>query len=276
MRQRRAFAFGTDAWDPSHRFETSWLLSPWLLFSLRALFCLYIFTTLIFELIFQCVADDDGCKNSNESFSYFTVLTYWGIGFYFLVSSIHTFTYAKTGVPLLDRFPRPLQALHSTLYTTITTFPFIVTIVYWVMLFDGTPYPSTFALWSNVSKHAMNLGFAVFEIFIPRTDTPPVVHIIWLVLILALYLGVAYIKGARTGEYPYNFLNPAKQGAKVAAYVCGIAIGAAVIFGIVWGLIWLRKFVTEKKLGKTGKFSARNKHAEVVDVEMSAAHMASK
>lgn len=55
----------------------------------------------------------------------------------------------------------------------------------------------------------------------------------------------------------------------MAAYVAGIAIGTMVVFGIVWGLIWLRRFVTEKKLGKTGKFSAaREKHAEAGDVEM--------
>lgn len=30
------FKFGTDLWDPSHRFETSWLLPPWILFAIRA------------------------------------------------------------------------------------------------------------------------------------------------------------------------------------------------------------------------------------------------
>lgn len=30
------FKFGTDLWDPSHRFETSWLLPPWVLFGIRA------------------------------------------------------------------------------------------------------------------------------------------------------------------------------------------------------------------------------------------------
>jgi hypothetical protein len=32
----RALKFGTDLWDPSHRFETSWLLPPWVLFGVRA------------------------------------------------------------------------------------------------------------------------------------------------------------------------------------------------------------------------------------------------
>jgi hypothetical protein len=30
------FKFGDDIWDPSHRFETSWLLPPWVLFGCRA------------------------------------------------------------------------------------------------------------------------------------------------------------------------------------------------------------------------------------------------
>jgi hypothetical protein len=34
----QAFTFGTGQWDPSYRFETSWLLSPYVLFAIRALF----------------------------------------------------------------------------------------------------------------------------------------------------------------------------------------------------------------------------------------------
>jgi hypothetical protein len=34
---RQAFAFGKDLWDPSHRFETSWILPPYALFAARAL-----------------------------------------------------------------------------------------------------------------------------------------------------------------------------------------------------------------------------------------------
>jgi hypothetical protein len=34
---KQAFKFDHDLWDPSHRFETSWLLSPWALFAARAL-----------------------------------------------------------------------------------------------------------------------------------------------------------------------------------------------------------------------------------------------
>ncbi|KAK1837154.1 hypothetical protein QBC39DRAFT_387462 [Podospora conica] len=250
---KKAFAFGTDTWDPTHRFETSWLLSPWILFAIRALFSFYAFFTSIFILAHECAYAPNGCASSRERFSYFTVLTYWGLAFYFLAAAVHTFTYARTGVPLLARLPRPLQALHSLFYTTITVYPFIVTVVYWATLYSGTWFPTVFDGWSNVSQHMLNSFFALFEIFVPRTSPPPVVHVLWLLVVLAGYLGVAYITHAAQGWYPYSFLDPGR--ANVTAYVFGILAGALVVFGVVWGLVWARRWVTEKKMGRAGKFA---------------------
>ncbi|KAH6619728.1 hypothetical protein B0J18DRAFT_252557 [Chaetomium sp. MPI-SDFR-AT-0129] len=273
MAGRQAFRFGTDLWDPTHRFETSWLLSPWALFFCRALIALYIFTTILFVLAWQCA--HAGCSASQASFSYFTNLTYWGLGFYFLAAATHTFTYARspTGHALLDRFPRSLQALHSAFYTTIIVYPFIVTIVFWGRLFSGHWWPEVFTGWSNVSQHALNSVFALFELLVPRTQPPPAVHMLWLILLLALYLAVAYITKATKDFYPYDFLDPSSQGALVAAYVFGIAVGCLVVFGVAWGVIWLRRYVTETKLGKQGKFSKRDRgygghSGGVGDVEM--------
>ncbi|KAK3310481.1 uncharacterized protein B0T15DRAFT_39568 [Chaetomium strumarium] len=258
---RNPFRFGTDTWDPTHRFETSWLLSPWLLFLCRALISLYVFTTLVFVLAWQCANAATGCYASQSQFSYFTSLTYWGLGFYFLVAAIHTFTYARSGVPLLDRFPRLLQALHSAFYTTIVVYPFIVTIVYWGRLYSGAWFSEIFAGWSNVSQHLLNSVFALFEIVVPRTDVPPPIHMAWLILVLALYLALAYVTKASRNFYPYDFLDPSTQGGLVAAYVFGIAVGCLIIFGLAWGAIWLRKYVTERKLGKEGKFATRTERA---------------
>ncbi|KAJ4295939.1 hypothetical protein N0V88_004641 [Collariella sp. IMI 366227] len=252
---KNPFRFGTAVWDPTHRFETSWLLSPWLLFICRALLCLYIFTTLFFVLGWQCAHAEDGCAASRATFSYFTHLTYWGLGFYFLFAAVHTFTYVRSGVALLNRFPRPLQALHSAFYSTITVYPIIVTVVFWAVLYSGEWFPEIYSGWSNISQHLLNSVFALFEIVVPRTDTPPAVHMLWLILLLALYLCVAYVTEATKGFYPYDFLDPGKQHGLVAAYAFGIAAGCLIVFGVVWGLIWLRKFVTENKLGKMGKFA---------------------
>jgi hypothetical protein len=194
----------------------------------------------------------------SDEFSYFTILTYWGLAFYFLIAAIHTLTYARTGAPLLDRFPRPLQALHAFYYTTVTTFPPLVTIVYWVLLYKAPWFPEEFNAWSNVSQHGLNSLFALFEIIVPRTAMPYWIHMLWLTIILGLYLGVAYITRATKGFYTYSFLDPGNGGSgKVAAYVWGIEAAILVVYLIVKGLIALRLWITESKLHMDGKFANR-------------------
>ncbi|KXH59699.1 hypothetical protein CSAL01_12817 [Colletotrichum salicis] len=220
-----AFRFGRDLWDPSHRFETSWLLSPYLLAACRALISLYIF-----------------------------VVRFFVIGW----TSIHTFTYAHTGTPLLDRFPRPLQAMHAFYYSTIVTYPFIVTIVYWAIIYSAPWYAEQFEAFSNISQHGLNSAFALFEIVIPRTSAAQLewVHMLWLIIVLALYLALAYVTYYTQGFYTYDFLDIDKNGSgKVAAYIIGIAVAGIVFYLVAKGLIWLREWITEKKLGMDGKFA---------------------
>jgi len=237
-----------------------------ILFFFRGFFSLYVFTAKIFMLAYDCAWAVTHCEASRASFSYFTSLTYWGLGFYFLAAAIHTFTYARSGVPLLDRAPlsvrRLLQALHSLLYTTIVVYPFIVTIVYWGILYSGHWFDLEIDAWSNISEHMLNSVLALFEIVVPRTDPPPLIHMIWIVFILALYLALAYVTHATKGFYTYSFLDPAKGGI-VAAYCFGIAVGGIIVFGVVWGLIRLRKWLTEEKLGRRGKFSSPPPQFEV-------------
>lgn len=183
---------------------------------------------------------------------------------------MHTATYARSGAALLDRFPRPLQALHSALYTTVVVYPFVVTVVYWARLYSGAWFAEVFAGWSNVSQHALNSAFALFEIVVPRTDPPPAVHMAWLILLLALYLALAYVTKATKDFYPYDFLDPDAQGGLVAAYVLGVGVGCLVVFGLVWSAVWLRKYVTETKLRKNGKFAAVTGGSDTTDdLEMS-------
>lgn len=260
MAPKNPFKFGTDLWDTSNRFETSWLLSPWALFGVRALICLFTWVTRFFIIGWTCTHDSlGGCLTVRQSFSYFTYLTFWGLQFYFLVATIHTFTYARTGRPLLDSFPRPLQALYSLFYSSIVTYPFLVTIVYWGVLYKGPWFSVEFTAFSNVSQHGLNSLFALFEVFVPRTNPPLWVHIPFLIFILALYLALAYITVETEGFYVYNFLNYRKVGGRgiVAAYIIGIAVGIVIIFCLVWCIIWLRKWVTETKLHKEGKFAGR-------------------
>jgi hypothetical protein len=192
-----------------------------------------------------------------KSFSFFTVLTYWGIAFYFFISALHTFSHARQGnPPLLNRFPRPLQALHSLFFTTVTTLPFLVTIVYWAVLFSGLAQ-TPFTWWTTISEHGLNSAFALFEIIFTRVNPQPWIHLIWLILLLSLYLGLAYILYAVKHYYVYSFLKPNPSlGAVgigiVAGYVIGIGVSLVGIFLLSKGAIALRKWAVEQKLGMFG------------------------
>lgn len=90
----------------------------------------------------------------------------------------------------------------------------------------------------------------------PRTEPLPWLDIVPIIILLALYLGLAYLTHAIDGFYVYDFLNLQQNSSGiVAAYIVGILVAAIIIFLIVRYLIMLRVFITETKLKKTGKFS---------------------
>lgn len=122
---KRLTASYTGQFDPTNRFETSWLLPPGVLFGLRALLSLYAFVTLF--TIFGWNGAHGRTEASQQSFSYFTHLTYWGLAFYHAFSAVHTGSYWLTGTPFLARWPKWLQVAHSMFYSTIVIYPWIVT-----------------------------------------------------------------------------------------------------------------------------------------------------
>lgn len=273
--------------DPTFRFATSWILPPAVLFLVRAALSLYAFTTLFFILAWRSLRGDDGGKvEVRHSFSYFTVLTYWGLAFYYAFAAMHTLSYWRNGTPFLARWPRALKEAHGVYYSTIVIYPFIVTgrhlrpliflssplnsttAVFWALLAPKEGFPSIFETWTNTSQHAMNSAYALFEIIFPRTEPLPFWHLIPVVILLAMYLGLAYLTYYTEGFYVYSFLNLQKNsGGIVAAYIVGILVAAIVVFLIVKYVIMLRVWVTEKKMGKMGKLSTRDVRRRHIDEE---------
>ncbi|KAF4555994.1 Hypothetical protein D9617_2g059610 [Elsinoe fawcettii] len=253
------------------RHITSWFLPPLALACIRALFSVYIFATILTTIGLQLGSNN--ARAAQVSFSFFTVLTWYGLGFYSAVSAIHGFIYSARGraglasnsgsiydaeAGQVDRaggFKGVLRWAHGWYYATVTTFPFIVTAVFWGLLANGALY-DTFSTWNNISEHAMNSGFALFEVLIPRTEATPWIHIAPMVVLLAMYLGLTYLSHALNGFYVYPFLNQEKNGRGItAAYILGILVGAVIIFAIVHLVIKFRRWLTETKFGATGKLS---------------------
>jgi hypothetical protein len=139
--------------------------------------------------------------------------------------------------------------------------------VYWALLNEGS-FETTLSSWSNISQHALNAAYALFEIVFPRTAPLPFLHIAPVIIILALYLGLAYLVEAVDNYWVYDFLdNKTNSPGKVAGYIVGILVAAVIIFLIVRYLIVFRIWVTEKKLGKMGKFSRRSGAPPFEDAE---------
>jgi hypothetical protein len=140
-------------------------------------------------------------------------------------------------------------------------------VVYWGILFDH--FSNDFQIYSNVSQHAFNTVFAIFELVIPRTSPTPFIHLIVLVVILALYLGVAYITLAVQHFYAYDFLDSSLHSRGViAGYIFGILAITIVAFVMVHYLIVLRQWITEKTLHKTGIFTTKESHVTATDAEL--------
>lgn len=248
--------------DPDHTFFRSRLMSPILLASLRALIALYCFVTMI--VCYSYLANNLSTNNLqdvnidsytlyvdhngiHQSFSFFTYLTYWSLGFYFTTASVHGFVYARSGTTWLHGWPRMFQLLHSFYYTSVTVFPFLVTVVFWGTMYAG-PWPTgRFEQWINISVHGLNSLFAILEIVLPATTVFPWSHLSVLLVVLSLYLGLAYLTRYTQGFYVYEWLNPAHGTASILLHILGYTAGIVALFLLVRGALWFKNWVGERK-----------------------------
>jgi hypothetical protein len=263
-----AFGMSSATFDPEKTFVRSNLVSPIILASIRACISFYCFTTIVFGYSWQAfhtVRTDLRDVNIptyyllttksaiGESFSFFTWLTYWSLGFYFLVSSVHTFSYAfRQRTWLHDSWPRSLQLLHSLFYTTITCFPFLVTITFWGTMYGRIWPEDRYEQWINISVHGLNSLFAIVEIVLPATNPLPWTHISVLLGILSLYLGLAYLTRLTQGFYVYEWMNPAHGNTSIVLHIVAYTAAIVVIFVTVSICIWLRDYISGDRSSSTG------------------------
>jgi hypothetical protein len=265
--------------DPNKTFVRSHFVSPLVLACVRAVLCLYSFTTIITcytwlahrtatirlkdvnigSYTIQQSEDAIGQSFSKQTpkstmlvshaltsnLGFFTYLTFWSLGFYVLISSIHTFAYTFRQRSWLHTWPKALQLAHSLFYSSVTSFPFLVTIVFWGTMNSGWP-AGRFEQWINVSVHGLNSVFAIVEIVLPATAPPPLTHLSIVLLVLSVYLGLAYLTRYTQGFYVYEWMNPAHGNASIILHVLGYAGGMVAIFVIVRYAIVARNMLAEK------------------------------
>lgn len=243
--------------DPRKTFIRSNLLSTTALAAIRLLISLYCFTTIIIGYTWQAFNISrlelkdvkipaylllQDARAIGYSFSFFTWLCFWSQAFYFLVSGIHTSTFARRGQSLLHDskwFGSHLQLLHSLWYTSIITYPFLVSTVFWGTMMAAWP-KGRYEQWLNLSVHGLNSVFATIEIIIPATQQPPISHLVVLLVVLSMYLGLAYLTKATQHFYVYEWLNPEHGKLEIVLHVIGYAVGISVVFLLVSLVMWTR------------------------------------
>jgi len=227
--------------DTEQRLVTSPFFRPSVLGVLRLGLASYTFFVLLFKLVWDSIKLGDG----DQFFTYFTDLSYVGLCAYFFASGVQTFRFARTGgdgYPL-QRWPRILQFFHMLLLSTITTFPVVVTIVFWSLLSSPGTFATRYSTWTNISIHILNSAFMLFEVLFTHIGPMPWLLLPLNIFLLACYLGVAYITKLTQGFYTYTFLDPGKHHAAVAGYVFGIAAAECIVFSLVRGAIIVRQRV---------------------------------
>jgi hypothetical protein len=157
---------------------------------------------------------------------------------------MHTFVAARTGQPWLQRWHPFLQTLHTVFYTSVTTFPFLVTATYWATMYVGPWFEDDFDRWLALSIHMLNSVFALFEIVFTSSEPPPWTHLGVLLVLLSLYLPIPYITKATEGFFIYLWLDPNNGIPQLIAHVVGYAVVMVFIFNAVKGTIWLRCLLT--------------------------------
>ncbi|KAH7099599.1 hypothetical protein BKA62DRAFT_758524 [Auriculariales sp. MPI-PUGE-AT-0066] len=237
--------------DRQSRLVTSPFLSPIALACLRLLMGLSLFVALLASLIQRGVHD----HQAGRFFSYFTFLTGIGLTAYLFqagwlgVAFVLRLRKGLPGSHPLQNWPIVLQALHLILLASVRTLPIIVSIVFWTFLAKGGSLKSALGRYLNISVHALNSVFALFEVFATHTPRSAWFNTIIMVVILGLYVCVAYITHAAQGFYTYSFLDPANGAGKLAMYLVLIPVAEAIIFAIINGLVWLRmRFVPEPRI----------------------------
>jgi hypothetical protein len=238
--------------DPEHVFVTSPFFSPLHLWLSRGLRAVYTLTVIVISIVHAGI---DGSENA--WFTYLTHFTYIGLSFYFIFASLHTYGYWRTGYSSLSRWPRFLQCAHTVLYSSVTVFPPIMTILYWTVLSDKTTFSTTYNAWLNISIHLINTMFVLTEVVFNSIPAQPFIHLLPLELCFLLYLPIVYITASTQGFYVFPFLNPDKPDV-LAAGIIAIAFGIVAMFFVIQGTAYSKLYLLGSRGMSTGRIARRD------------------
>ncbi|KAJ1969378.1 hypothetical protein IWQ62_000666 [Dispira parvispora] len=206
-------------------FVTSNLVQPRTLFFVRCFLMLYCVATTI--VLFY--------TNTYRFFYYMTCWSFLGLTIYLIIATIVSGRYCfgpanmDRRPNLLEGAPRIVQLIYWWLYETITTFHILVPLVYWTLLSSELNTHSSLHLYTSIGPHAIDFAVMATEVLLNRQKVMPT-HCVVLLVILAFYLGLAYLVWGATGFFVYSFLDFEKKKGFVALYVLGVAVVFMILY----------------------------------------------
>ncbi|KAJ7205494.1 hypothetical protein GGX14DRAFT_698523 [Mycena pura] len=224
--------------DTTRVLVTSPFLRPSVLGAIRLVIACYTLVTLVFSVA-------RGIKDAALFFPLFTHLTYSGLCVYFFAAGLQTAVYARhreKGYPLQGS-AKPWRFLYLALLSTITVFPFLVTTMFWALVYNSSTFASGSSGLSAISEGLLSAVFALFEILL--TDTPASA---WLllpfgILLLLLYIGLGFIVFATQGSYTVAQNTHPLQ---LALNILTIVLIECAVFAIVHWIVALRQRVVAR------------------------------
>ncbi|KAJ3029302.1 UNVERIFIED_CONTAM: hypothetical protein HDU68_012539 [Siphonaria sp. JEL0065] len=188
----------------------------------------FILAYALFVFLFTLVLD---VKEHKTFWGYFTYWTFFGIIVYFVSAVYNSAVYVYgRGLKRLQARPNWVKFINWYLYMIPATCAYIVTAVFWVLLFPTWTGPCV-RLWLTASLHGANALFMISEFLLGRI---PLVYQLLVphLLTIILYLAISFVYHSETGFWSYSFLDTSKK--MFWAYYLGIGLFFILVFvGIV-------------------------------------------
>ncbi|KAJ1980151.1 hypothetical protein H4R34_002560 [Dimargaris verticillata] len=236
--------FRLDNFD-AERFVTSNLVKPRMLFAIRLALALYCIATVVVLFVTTGV----------RFFHYMTDWSYLGLTVYMMLATVVSGRYCFGAMPyspgqnLLERAPSWARALYWFLYETVVTFHILVPVVYWALLSSQLRTDTSLELYSSIAPHAIDFVVMAVELIFNR-QILEVSHVVIPVIILALYLALAFLVWGTEHYFVYSFLDFYKLHGWVALICVAIAVAFCIIFFVQLYLHRLREYLFRKRWAK--------------------------
>ena len=169
----------------------------------------------------------------DASFRFFTDLGWLGITLYFTLAMIP-----------LDR----IQPLYHYLKATVLTFPWIVTLVFWSLLYQDFLGANLLGRFFLGAPHSLNLILILTELVFGN-DRLERNEVVYPLVTIYLYLAYSAVWKVTGTPWPYSFMDDlfASEWWIIVLTFFGLSVAVGIAFSLSYGLIHCRESFRSKK-----------------------------